>query len=138
MPLDLATSALPQQARRVTIHLDAYDEDVWVEYVPGRYNATVEEAMVERFSRTPAKSIRELILTFVTDWDLTFNGAKVPITVEGLELVPTMSVQMPIGNGILEDMNEGKVWSEGSQPPSSMENRQQRRSKARVASPAKV
>jgi hypothetical protein len=138
MPLDLATSALPQQARRVTIHLDAYDEDIWVEYVPGRYNATVEEAMVERFSRTPAKSIRELILTFVTDWDLTFNGAKVPITVEGLELVPTMSVQMPIGNGILEDMNEGKVWSEGSRPPSSMENRQQRRSKARVASPAKV
>jgi hypothetical protein len=138
MPLDLKTSTLDQETRRLVVHLEAYDEDIWVEYVPGRYNAAVEEAMVERFTKTPAMSIREMILTFVVDWDLEYDGQKIPIDVDGLKMVPTMEVQIPIGEKIVEDMSEGKVWRSGSRSPSSLENRQQRRSKARVASQAKA
>lgn len=123
MPLDVIAHA-PKSAtlRHLEVPLEAYEgeETVALSYDPAQYNAQIEALISDGFETRPAQVCREILTTFVTEWDLTANGEPIPLTVEGLHLVRLFEIQVPLVNAIMEDMGElGKELQAGSQQRSS-------------------
>ncbi len=122
MPLDIRAHALKDTAlRTVVVPLDAYEDDVSVvvAYDPKRYNADIEAMVTDDFETRPAQTCREIITTFVDTWDLLSGGTAIPVTVEGLRQVALFEIQVPIVNGLMEDMGEMGKSQPADLPPSS-------------------
>ncbi len=135
MPLDIRAS-LPKAitTRHLVVSLEAYEgeEVVELDYDPAHYNAAIEDALTTHFETKPAQVCRDTIATFLTAWDLTAAGEPIPLTIEGIKIVPLFEVQVPIVNALMEDMAEmGKERQSASQPGSSTAKPQQRKSKAK-------
>lgn len=140
MPLDISAHTPKQsRTRKITVPLEAYEGDLTVElsYDPAAYNAAIEALMLENFEQRPATTCQEVLLTFVTEWDLTASGEPIPITPEGLLKLRLFEVQVPLVNGIMSDMGEvGKSQQTDSPKSSSTARRRPPKSKATAPSGA--
>jgi len=136
MPLEIQ-HLVGGEPKHLDVFIEAAGETCAIDYDPLRYDWVVERRLVEDGARLPAGSIRDMLLTFVVSWDLTYNGEPIPVSPEGLNLVDFSNVQVPIANAIMEDMGEGKALKTPSPRRSPTEMTRRRKSMATAVLPAR-
>jgi hypothetical protein len=119
VPLDVSKSVSIGEPKELKVVLEKYNETVILTYDFSRYNAAMEHMLVERATQLPAGAVESMILTLVTEWDITSNGIPVPISKEGLVLCDFFTIQIPIANAIMDDLSESKPQPSDSQKSSS-------------------
>lgn len=114
MPLDLGQSlpTVDSTVVQIDVKLEQYDTSIKVWFDPVKYDAKIE-FMLGQARSIPAQAINEFITTFVTDWELDFNGERIPPTKQGLDdyrqQLHFLYVLTPIASAILEKLTEGKA-----------------------------
>lgn len=141
MPLDLSAHVSKTSATRtIQVPLTEYEGDpvVEVSYDPTLYNAEIEASLTRGFDEQPAIVTQDVLLTFVTSWDMVWEGEPIPVSEEGLQKLHLFKIQVPIMNAMMEDMGEmGKSLRSGSPKSSSTGRTRQPKSKATARSGAK-
>lgn len=112
MPLDLAQSIpnVDDETIQIDVELPAYGQTIKVWFDPTRYDWRIEH-MLNNARSLPANAIKDFVVTFVTDWELDFNGVRIQPTTEDIEAhnVHFLHVLTPVASAVLEKLTEGKV-----------------------------
>lgn len=135
MPLDIGKSVNMSEPIRVMVALpDPWNETIWVDFRPAGYDWEIENILVNEVKRLPAFAVKEFLLKFVVDWDITLNGKKVSVDGEGIKLLDLFTIQMPIAEAIVDSISEGKALKTASPSHLRTVSRSPRKSKAKAPS----